>query len=113
VVVPKNLDTHSAQLYLNALQELLNPIENPRYLLALKYTFDPQVPLLYYFPVPTCLGKKKKDAELFQDIWAEKMGPTRLVFTRTVEGRLELLKARGQSLGLSPEAYAARESSWE
>lgn len=113
VVVPKNLDTHSAQLYLNALQELLNPIENPRYLLALKYTFDRQAPLLYYFPVPTCLGKKKKDAERFLDIWTEKMGPTRLVFTRTVEGRLELLKARGQSLGLSPEAYAARESSWE
>lgn len=113
VVVPKNLDTHSAQLYLNALQELLNPIENPRYLLALKYTFDPKSPLMYYFPVPVCLGKKKKDAERFQDIWMEKMGPTRLVFTRTVEGRLELLKARGQSLGLSPEAYAARESSWE
>ena len=113
VLVPKNLDTHSAQLYLNALQELLNPIENPRYLLALKYTFDRQAPLLYYFPVPTCLGKKKKDAERFLDIWTEKMGPTRLVFTRTVEGRLELLKARGQSLGLSPEAYAARESSWE
>lgn len=113
VVVPKNLDTHSAQLYLNALQELLNPIENPRYLLALKYTFDPQMPLLYYFPVPTCLGKKKRDAELFQDIWAEKMGPTRLVFTRTVDGRLELLKARGQSLGLPPESYATRESSWE
>lgn len=113
VVVPKNLDTHSVQLYLNALQELLNPIENPRYLLALEYTFDQQAPLLYYFPVPTCLGKKKKDAEGFLDIWTEKMGPARLVFTRTLEGRLELLKARGQSLGLSPEAYAARESSWE
>ncbi len=113
MVIPKNLDTHSAQLYLNALQELLNPIENPRYLLALKYTFDPQAPLMYYFPVPTCLGKKKKDAERFQDIWMEKMGPTRLVYTRTVDGRLELLKARGQSLGLSPEAYAIRESSWE
>ncbi|MDX2071900.1 MAG: DEAD/DEAH box helicase family protein [Haliscomenobacter sp.] len=113
VLVPKNLDTHSAQLYLNALQELLNPIENPRYLLALEYRFDLQTSLLYYFPVPTCLGKKKKDAERFQDFWAEKMGPTRLIFTRTLDGRLELLKARGQSLGLSPEAYAARESSWE
>lgn len=113
VVAPKNLDTHSAQLYVNALQELLNPIENPRYLLALKYTFDPESPLVYYFPVPACLSKKKKDAERFQDIWMEKMGPTRLVYTRTVDGRLELLKARGQSLGLSPEAYAVRESSWE
>ncbi len=112
-IVPKNLDTHSAQLYVNALQELLNPIENPRYLLALKYIFDPKSPLVYYFPVPTCLSKKKKDAERFLDIWMEKMGPTRLVFTRTVDGRLELLKARGQSLGLSPEAYAVRESSWE
>lgn len=113
VVIPKNLDTHSAQLYLTALQELLNPIENPRYLLALEYTFDPQVPLLYYFTVPTCLGKKKVDAERFQDIWTEKMGSTRLVFTRTLEGRLELLKARGQSLGLPQDAFATRESSWE
>lgn len=112
-VIPKNLDTHSAQLYLSALQELLNPIENPRYLVAMKYTFDPKAPVTYYFPIPTFLGKKKKDAERFLEVWEEKMGPSRLVYTRTSEGRLELLKARGQSLGMDEEGYSSRLSSWE
>jgi superfamily II DNA or RNA helicase len=113
LVAPSNVDTRSAQLYLNALQELLNPIENPRYLLALKYTFDKSTSMVYYFPVPTCMGKKKKDAELFQDIWMDKLGPTRLIYTRTIDGRLELLKARGQSLGLQPDSYAMQVNSWE
>lgn len=112
-VSPKNLDTHHAQLYLNALQELLNPIENPRYLVAMQYNFDPKEPVTYYFPIPACVGKKKKDAERFMEIWEEKLGPCRLVYTRTSDGRLELLKARGQSLGLDAEAYASRLSSWE
>lgn len=112
-VLPKNLDTQHAQLYLNALQELLNPIENPRYLVAMKYDLDHKEPVTYYFPIPACVGKKKKDAEQFTEIWEEKLGPSRLVYTRTSDGRLELLKARGQSLGIDPEGYASRLSSWE
>ena len=39
-----------------------------------------------------------------------KNGAYEIGFTRTLEGRLELLKARGQSLGLPQDAFAARES---
>ena len=112
-LVPSNLDTHSAQLYLNALQELLNPIENPRYLLALQYDLEEDEPLVYYFPVPQAMGKQKKDAEALLEIWKQKLGHTELIYTRTPSGRMDLLKARGQSFGAQPNEYAMRVSDWK
>jgi hypothetical protein len=112
-LVPGNLDTHSTQLYLSSLQELLGPVDNPRYLLALQYNLDEEEPLVYYFPVPQALGKQKKDAEALLEVWQEKLGPTELIYTRSPMGRMALLKARGQGFGAQPGEYMERVSDWE
>ncbi|GKV70060.1 hypothetical protein NCCP2716_25580 [Sporosarcina sp. NCCP-2716] len=80
-------------LFLNALQELLDPIENPRYLLvrSSKFLFFTRRD---YHAVPEELGKKKETAEFFLDEWKTRVDRANLIYTRTPEGRKELLIAR-------------------
>ncbi len=48
-----------------------------------------------YHVVPQVLGRNKELAEHFRKMWAKYVGATELVYTRNVEGRKVLLKARG------------------
>ncbi len=47
-----------------------------------------------FYPVPEIFGNKKENALVFQKKWEQYMGRNKLVFTRQVEGRKLLLKAR-------------------
>ena len=44
--------------------------------------------------MPRGLGDRKQRAEAFLDGWHRHVGPGKLVYTRTVQGRLKLLQAR-------------------
>ncbi len=82
-------------LFANAMEELLGPVGNPRYLLkraGLRPFFDT-------FSVPSAFGGCKADAELFRRIVGRALGRYRLVYTRMPEGRRTLLKARWRSFG--------------
>jgi len=81
-------------LFVKALQEILNPIENPRYLLEKSSLFKEITELQNYFAVPAIFGGKKKDVEIFLGNWRTYVGGARLHYTRTVEGRKLLIKAR-------------------
>ena len=54
----------------------------------------------------------KKDAEDFSIFWERKISRNELVYTRTPEGRLELLKARKSSLNPDFHPEAERVSAW-
>jgi superfamily II DNA or RNA helicase len=104
--------TRERSIFLEALQELLSPIENPRYVIVRK------TPLGWlmrrdYHAVPTPLGKKKESAEYFRKMWARYVGPTDLVYTRTPEGRSFLLKARAHSMAQRFQRRAERLRSWQ
>ncbi|ROI03505.1 DEAD/DEAH box helicase [Chryseobacterium sp. G0240] len=83
--------------FIQTLQELVSPIDNPRYLLKQKKSF-----ILFrkdrYYPVPEIFAKNKKNAEFFKKTWDKMIGKSDLVFTRTIDGRKILLKLRFQSL---------------
>jgi hypothetical protein len=83
--------------FITTLQELIAPVDNPRYLLNQKVysLFRWQSS---YYPVPEIFAKNKKSAEFFNATWNDLMEKSELVFTRTVEGRKILLKLRFQSL---------------
>ncbi|WP_299098038.1 DEAD/DEAH box helicase family protein [uncultured Winogradskyella sp.] len=81
-------------LFAKALSELLEPIESPRYLIIKTNFFRKQLDVENFYPVPELFGDKKDNALVFQKYWNQYLGQSKLVFTRSVEGRKLLLKAR-------------------
>lgn len=93
----KDGSTHEKTLFLNALQQLLGPIESPRYLIyrtSRRWFGQTQD----YHGVPEEIGRRKEHAERFAGLWRKNIGPAELVYTRTPEGRTKLLDARAKSL---------------
>ncbi|MFW5854136.1 MAG: DEAD/DEAH box helicase family protein [Thermodesulfobacteriota bacterium] len=89
--------TFEKSLFLDALQEVIGPVENPRYLIRLdrkrvgKRVED-------FFAVPRLIARKKASALFFRNRWRKHLCRADLVYTRTVEGRKELVKARLQTI---------------
>ncbi|GAA5094214.1 hypothetical protein GCM10023210_25650 [Chryseobacterium ginsengisoli] len=83
--------------FIQTLQELISPVDNPRYLLEQKDKFFFMKKSIY-FPIPEIFAKNKKSAEFFRKTWSETFDKSDLIFTRTIEGRQILLKLRFQSL---------------
>ncbi|WP_046758679.1 DEAD/DEAH box helicase family protein [Kordia jejudonensis] len=81
-------------LFVKAMQEILDPIENPRYLLEKTSIFGSKSDWQNYFAVPSICSARKKDAQVFLDNWIRYVGDAKLRFTRTVIGRKLLIKAR-------------------
>jgi superfamily II DNA or RNA helicase len=84
-------------LFLDAFQQVLGPIENPRYMLTRNSTLVAFARIDYH-AVPDIIAEKKDRAEYFIKMWKKYVGPTDLIYTRNLEGRLILVKARGHSL---------------
>lgn len=84
--------------FINALQEIVAPIDNPRYVIVRKNTFMRFVKQKDYHSVPEVLGKNKDQAEHFKDQWKRFVGSCELIFTRSIEGRKLLLESRLKSL---------------
>lgn len=104
--------TYEKSLFLDSMQEILGPIGNPRYVMVRK------TPLLRwirkdYHVVPQVLGRNKELAEYFAKMWSKNVGPTELVYTRSVEGRKVLLKARGHAMSTSFQRRAERIRTWK
>lgn len=87
------------------------PVQNPRYLLVrsswlgLKKRVD-------YHAVPAALGARKEYAERFAELWRGGVGSSKLVFTRTADGRRTLLRARASSFAAGFQRIVDRRSIW-
>jgi superfamily II DNA or RNA helicase len=90
--------TFDKSTFINALQEVIGPIENPRYVIIRKNKFLLLIQQKDYHSVPEIIGKNKKLAEYFKYQWDYLVGECELVFTRTLNGRKLLLKSRVKSL---------------
>lgn len=88
---------YERSVFSDAMAELLEPIENPRYLIT-RRGYGLWNRRVDYHAVPTLLAAKKHRAEVFVKRWRKRIGPTELIYTRNREGRIALLKARGRSL---------------
>lgn len=100
-------------LFLQALQELLNPIENPRYLLVRKSMWWNRFTRKDYHSVPSIIGAKKEYAEYFADQWSKRVGRMNLIYTRTRDGRIELIRARNKSLSATFRPRSERLTRWK
>ncbi len=97
-------------IFLQALQEALNPVSNPRYLLKKQSLFSKYD--IIYFAVPKVLGTKKRFATIFQNSWGKYVLGMDLIFTRNSNGHLELLKARTKSMARLKDIRAETVTRW-
>jgi len=86
--------TRDQTLYVKCLEELLGVIDNPRYLLIRSKGLFKKSDC---YAVPEIFAKNKAEAESFAKYMSKALGPYEAVYTRSVEGRKQLLKARTKS----------------
>jgi hypothetical protein len=106
-------NSREKSVFLQAMQEALNPIENPRYLLIRKSTWWNRFARKDYHSVPAIIGAKKEHAECFAEMWAKYVGSMELVYTRNRRGRIELLRARNKSLSATFRPRSERITRWQ
>jgi superfamily II DNA or RNA helicase len=100
-----------SNLFADAMQEVLGPVENPRYLLTrgraagIPHRRD-------YHAVPRALATDKEKAVLFHRHWQWRLGRAELIYTRSEAGRRQLLKARTQTFSNSLQPRALRLDRW-
>jgi len=76
-------------LFVNALREIFDPLQSPRYLLVTK---DEE------FAVPRAISERKERAESFARRWRQLVGRARLMYVHTAEGKHRLLRAKERFL---------------
>lgn len=81
-------------LFTDYLEEIISPVENPRYIVSQSGWFRNKLGLANYYSVPKLFAERKKDADLFFRHWKKYNGKAELTFTRNAIGRKLLLKAR-------------------
>lgn len=96
---------------MQAIAEILGPVQNPRYLLVRHSWFGFRRRTDYH-AVPTVLGATKVCAEHFATTWAASVGTSNLIYTRTVAGRRTLLRARARSFAAGFQRAVDRRSVW-
>jgi superfamily II DNA or RNA helicase len=105
--------TFEKSTFINALQEIIAPIDNPRYVIIRKNKFLIFVNQRDYHSVPEILGKNKKLAEYFKNQWISIVGDCELIFTRTIDGRKALLRSRIKSLASQFEEKVEHVNIWK
>ncbi|HEX9805514.1 MAG TPA: DEAD/DEAH box helicase family protein [Alteraurantiacibacter sp.] len=96
---------------MQAMAEILGPVQNPRYLLLRKSWLGWKMRVDYH-AVPTVLGTRKEYAEPFLKLWRAGVGSSKLVYTRTPGGRRVLLRARVSSFASGFQRVVDRRSVW-
>ncbi len=87
-------DRYESKVFINALDEVLQVIENPKYLIITTNWLQRRLKAQNFFSVPEVFESNKKKALVFQKYWNKNVGNSKLFFTRHIKGRRLLLKAR-------------------
>ncbi len=95
-----NLPQDETSAVVNAVREILDPIENPRYILVRRQTWK-NLRQTDYHAVPSIISAKRETVEIFAGLWRKYVGDCDIVYTRNIEGRKLLLKAKGASYSSS------------
>ena len=81
-------------LFINSLQEIIEPIKNPRYLIIRTNWMRRKFEIQNFYSVPELFGDKKQRCLVFQKHWNNYVGTSEIIYTRNIDGRKILLKAR-------------------
>lgn len=84
-----------SNLFITALTEIFSKTQSQRYIISTK-----RRNISRYYNIPKVFSNNKENAQGFVNIWMKKIGKVELIYTKSAEGRKELLKARMQKLDL-------------
>ncbi len=90
--------TYERAIFIDTLEELLAPINNPRYVIVRKSDSFTKKGKKDYHPIPKAFSKNKETLNFFCKKWEELVGEYELINCRTLEGRRKLLKSRVKAL---------------
>lgn len=105
--------TFEKSVFITSLSEIIDTIDNPRYVIIRKATLFNLIDQKDFHAVPELLGKQKSLATNFESNWKSYVGKCKLVFTRNIEGRKILLKSRIHSLAASFQDKSERVNTWK
>tara|TARA_R110002051_G_scaffold180913_4_gene250425 strand:- start:6226 stop:8868 length:2643 start_codon:yes stop_codon:yes gene_type:complete len=109
----QNASQHDSNLFISLLEEIIAPIDSPRYLIMNGNFIKRKLGIRNYYVVPKDIGKNKAEAVRFKKYWNKHVDGSKIVFTRTLEGRKELLKARFSHLKYQFEEVAKKSITWK
>ncbi|TRZ41384.1 DEAD/DEAH box helicase family protein [Robertkochia solimangrovi] len=105
--------TYEKSLFVDAMQEILDGVRNPRYVIIRKSSFFELYGQEDFHAVPESIGSHKRKAEIFRKEWVKNVGRCNLIYTRNLEGRKILLKARFKALSSEFLHRTERINSWK
>ncbi len=103
---------YEASLFTDSVSEVLDPIENPRYVVTRRGSGwwsrrrD-------FHAVPSRLASNRESAAAFVRAWRKRLGPAGLIYTRNEEGRRALLRARARALSTEFMSRSQRCDRWQ
>ncbi|TQV72091.1 DEAD/DEAH box helicase [Aliikangiella marina] len=103
---------YESSLFADCLNEILSPIDNPRYIIIRESGFlgfqkDD------YHAVPMKLATKKELAQTFYLAWCKYVCPTELIYTRSPQGRQHLIKAKMRAFSSLFSEEVKRQDRWQ
>lgn len=110
-VVVLNVRRSTERQVMQALADVLGPVQNPRYLLVRRSWLGSRGRTDYH-AVSTALGGRKEHAEAFARAWHKHVGSSALVYARSGDGRRTLLQARARSFAAGFQRRVDRRSAW-
>lgn len=105
-----NLSRNADIAAMDALVELLGPVQNPRYLLVRRGGISPGGKDVH--AIPALFSRNREAADTFARAWSKRVGTCRAVWTRSEDGRKALLLARRASLAAGMQRAVERRSEW-
>jgi len=102
---------HEKSVFADCMEEILGPIENPRYLLV-RHGTTLGIRRKDYHAVPTRIGVKKEYATVLHQAWLKYVGKAELIYTRTSETRKTLLFARARAFSTATKTAIKRVDRW-
>lgn len=104
--------SYEKSLFLDALEEIVNPIDNPRYIITRKSRFNFFLREDFH-AVPQIIGTHKKSAAFFALMWSKHVGDSKLIYTRNIKGRQLLLRARQKAMSTTFQKPSERIETWK
>ena len=118
----ENSSTEEAELFSKSLEEVLGPLDEPRYVISRsalfltdtwlskmlpevigKFLKKTKAGVQMYHAVPSCMATTRERADVFQKHWNFHIGPSELTYGRNAEGKqfVESIQMRG----LGPQSH--------
>lgn len=105
--------TFEKSTFINALQEIITPIDNPRYVIIRESKKLGLIRQYDYHAVPEVIGRTKKTVTIFRRKWKVFVGKCSIIFTRTPNGRKLLLQSRLNALSNQLSQQTQRVNKWK